>query len=350
METVLQKISVIVPVYNVEDYLHKCIDSILSQTYSNFELLLIDDGSTDNSAKICDQYAQKDFRVEVFHKVNGGVSAARNLGIENAIGEWICFVDSDDWIESEVLHDVRSKIENKIVDLVIWGYKLAYPKYSSEINVPCSGFFSGKTEVYKLLIQSDMKKLLESPCNKLYCTSIIKDNSLHFDTNLSLMEDSKFNWSYFNYVQSIYAINEIYYNYRINHNRKSLSSKYIDNILEIKTENVAKRLNFFINYDGKYKKQYLSFLEKDIEMAHLDLILAMYENNVSVDKRRASIKRILNRDRIDFYRGGFIYKILITKNVIFIDIVLKLRYFLNQYVPHAKFIWLYLKKIIRRTE
>ena len=99
----IRLISVVVPIYNVEDVLCFCIDSILNQTYSNFELLLVDDGSTDKSGDICDQYARKDTRIRVFHKENGGVSSARNLGIDNAIGECICFVDSDDYLEPDYL-------------------------------------------------------------------------------------------------------------------------------------------------------------------------------------------------------------------------------------------------------
>lgn len=94
----MPKISIIVPVYNTERYLSKCIDSILSQSFTDFELLLINDGSLDYSGAICDQYAANDSRVTVFHKENGGVSSARNLGLDNARGEWVTFVDSDDWI------------------------------------------------------------------------------------------------------------------------------------------------------------------------------------------------------------------------------------------------------------
>lgn len=94
------KISVIVPVYNAEQYLHRCIDSILAQTFTDFELLLIDDGSKDNSGDICDGYAMKDERVRVFHKKKGGVSSARNLGLDNAKGEWVSFVDADDYLDN----------------------------------------------------------------------------------------------------------------------------------------------------------------------------------------------------------------------------------------------------------
>ena len=115
-------ISVIVPVYNTEQYLPRCIESILSQSFTDFELLLIDDGSTDGSGKICDAYAEKDNRIRVFHKENGGVSSARNMGLDEAKGEWVYFVDSDD----ELLHDglqVLFDNTNKEVDVVLAGFE-----------------------------------------------------------------------------------------------------------------------------------------------------------------------------------------------------------------------------------
>ena len=105
-------ISIIVPVYNAEKYLHRCVDSILAQTFTDFELLLINDGSKDNSGKICDEYAAKDPRVRVFHKENGGVSSARNMGLDNAKGEWVTFVDSDDWL----VHNIYEKMLHKLVE------------------------------------------------------------------------------------------------------------------------------------------------------------------------------------------------------------------------------------------
>lgn len=117
-------ISVIVPVYNAEKYISKCIDSILSQTFKDFELILINDGSTDNSDLICGKYASIDNRVKVFHKQNGGAGSARNLGVQKAVGDWIMFVDADDWIEPECL-DICSKYISRNIDLIVFSCNLA---------------------------------------------------------------------------------------------------------------------------------------------------------------------------------------------------------------------------------
>lgn len=115
---ILLKVSIIVPVYKAELYIRKCIDSILSQTFTNFELLLIDDGSPDNCGKICDEYAELDTRVHVFHKENGGVSAARNLGLDHAKGDYVCFIDSDDWIDPDMLETLIGWEQKKQTDLL----------------------------------------------------------------------------------------------------------------------------------------------------------------------------------------------------------------------------------------
>ena len=107
----IPNISVIVPVYNTEQYLRRCIDSVLAQTYKDFELLLIDDGSKDSSGAICDEYAAQDTRVRVFHKENGGLTSARNYGLDHAVGHWITHVDSDDWIEKEMFAEMLAKAD-----------------------------------------------------------------------------------------------------------------------------------------------------------------------------------------------------------------------------------------------
>lgn len=112
-------ISIIVPVYNVEEYLPKCLDSIINQTYKNLEIIVVNDGSTDNSGKICDEYGERDYRIMVIHKANRGVSSSRNIGIKNASGEYILFVDSDDEIEKDYVNVMARAVTNSDCDLVI---------------------------------------------------------------------------------------------------------------------------------------------------------------------------------------------------------------------------------------
>ena len=137
-------VSVIVPVYKAEKWLHRCVDSILTQTMEDFELLLIDDGSPDRSGEICDEYAAKDSRVRVFHKENGGVSSARNLGLDNAKGEYICFLDSDDWIDSETLEACE--------DVIMFGNE----KFRKERFPEDEGF-----EIYDLIAKYGLRLVLD---------------------------------------------------------------------------------------------------------------------------------------------------------------------------------------------
>ena len=122
------KISVIVPIYKVEPYLRQCFDSIVGQTYRNLEIILIDDGSPDNCGAICNEYAERDNRVTVIHKQNGGLSAARNDGIAATTGDWIAFVDSDDWIETDYYEKLLAAVEIRNSDIVISGcFLMEYP-------------------------------------------------------------------------------------------------------------------------------------------------------------------------------------------------------------------------------
>ena len=170
-------ISVIVPVYNVEKYLRRCLDSILVQTYSNIEILLIDDGSTDQSGKICDEFAKLDSRVRVFHKENGGVSTARNLGIEQAKGEYITFIDSDDYADEELISYLYGLIKyaNAEISICCANTEIlvcAADLYNEETIKFYAGTNDGKKEV--LTVHESIKRLLYeqgffvSPWAKLY--------------------------------------------------------------------------------------------------------------------------------------------------------------------------------------
>lgn len=189
-------ISVIIPVYNTEKYLHRCIDSVLAQTYKDFELLLIDDGSKDSSGIICDEYAAKDARVRVFHKENGGVSSARNFGLDNAKGEWITFVDSDDYIEENFLKSFEGNLD---ADLVVGNIqkirKQEKEEYSSHIS---PGYYNDiKSEVANCLTNL----CFLAPWGKMFRRQLVL--GLHFDESMCISEDTKYVFSFMSRSKSL---------------------------------------------------------------------------------------------------------------------------------------------------
>lgn len=202
-------ISVIVPVYNVEKYLDKCIQSILNQSFTDFELLLIDDGSTDQSGAICDAYALQDERIRVFHKENGGVSSARNMGLDEAKGEWIAFVDSDDWVIESYFSELLSA---KDVDLVVSGVFLV--NESIQFSPPCKLL---KVENDLLFLDKQLCCIyFRTPWSKLFKNKIIRMQSLRFNTSLRIGEDTDFILRYLCTVNVIQFISTCPYHYREN--------------------------------------------------------------------------------------------------------------------------------------
>lgn len=181
-----EKISVIVPVYNVEFYLEKCVKSILNQTYSNFEILLINDGSTDNSSSICDKLKILDDRVKVFHKSNSGVSATRNFGIENSKGSLITFIDSDDFIKNDMLEILYSNLEKFNADISIGKVVDTFDKdYTfNEISEEISNW-DNETAVKEIL---NAKKTSFFPVAKLFKKNLFE--RIRFNDNFKLAEDA----------------------------------------------------------------------------------------------------------------------------------------------------------------
>lgn len=199
MESNKLTISVIVPVYNTELYLHRCIDSILSQTFTDFELLLINDGSTDRSGEICDEYAGKDKRVRVFHKENGGVSSARNIGLDEARGEWIAFVDSDDWVSPKLLEILHGEAEKGKHDLVFCNYAEVYKK---QIMVSYHCCYASKKDYICCTIDGVLGGYL---WNKLVRKSLFSKTT-KFHTGYDLWEDLQISVQLFFYAESVYAL------------------------------------------------------------------------------------------------------------------------------------------------
>lgn len=201
-------ISVVVPIYNMGKSLSACIESILIQSFTDFEVLLIDDGSTDNSIEICNKYAQNDSRVRVFQKKNGGVSSARNLGIENANGEWITFVDSDDFIPVDALLNLS---KNDCEDLIIGGYK---NHISDElISLQNETTIVKSVDFGEFLSLNINASLFRTPWCKLFKKEIIIRENLKFDSSLIFGEDTVFVTSYLLFCSSIRICNKYCYNY-----------------------------------------------------------------------------------------------------------------------------------------
>ena len=201
-------ISVIVPVYNAEKYLRACLDSIVNQTYKNIEIILVDDGSTDGSGAICNEYADKDVRIKVYHIPNGGVSNARNLGIDNANGEYISFVDSDDEVSREYVEKLYCAIEYKEQDLVIGNFCDVYEnrKIIQHENLSTIGNLQDD--------YANIRILLQGPWGKLYRSEILKKYKIRFRVDISLAEDQIFNYDFLKKVSTYTLIQEtIYYYY-----------------------------------------------------------------------------------------------------------------------------------------
>lgn len=209
----MPKISVIIPIYNnKEEYLKKCLTSVLNQTFSDFELILVDDGAKDESLKICQSFAEQDPRVKVFTKKNGGISSARNYGIEKSVSEYICFIDHDDWVEAEYLETFISNVGNS--DLLITNYNLVQ-RDKIEKNKKFV-FFELEKDIFE---PSDFNqnyefKLTNVPWNKIYKRSIIIENNIRFLENIRIGgEDLIFVMEYALKISKIKLINAYTYNY-----------------------------------------------------------------------------------------------------------------------------------------
>ena len=233
------KLSIIIPVYNVEPYITKCINSILTQGHSYIELLLIDDGSPDNAGTICDAYAKKYPFIKTFHQENRGVSSARNLGLKEAKGEWGWFIDSDDWIESDALDIMLPYLDNCNVDIIEFSFKR---------NKDTISFFPHNITIFEN--KNIMKFFLCFPKFHLW-NKIIKRNiigSIKFLEGLSIGEDFLFLSQVFDKATKYYFINKVIYNY--------IDNRTISAMNTLSKQKYTQNINLIINYITKYKNQY----------------------------------------------------------------------------------------------
>lgn len=206
-------VSVIIPVYNVEKYLCECLDSVINQTYTNLEIILVDDGSPDNCGRICDEYAENDNRIRVIHKKNGGLSSARNAGIEISSGEWIFFCDSDDLIENELIEKALNKAISDKTDICFFDFDRFYKDYSTTHQTIKSdeNVFRDTKEIKTLITYfSEMS----SACIYIVKSQIIK-NSIWFAENIKYLEDELFKFQLYSQINSFSYVHKVFYHYRV---------------------------------------------------------------------------------------------------------------------------------------
>lgn len=207
----MKKISVIVPIYNVENYIEKCIESIVNQTYKNLEIILVNDGSEDNSVLICEKWLKKDKRIILFHKENGGLSDARNYALDRASGEYLVFVDSDDFIELDMLEKLYLAVTKNDSDVAICGFKNIYENYetSQYLTLNNEKIVTGKSILKQVF--TPLGYVYVVVWNKIYKKDIFKN--LRFDKG-KIYEDEFINFRIFYNITKVTIVNECLYNYR----------------------------------------------------------------------------------------------------------------------------------------
>ena len=318
-------ISIIIPVYNVASYLNRCVTSIINQEMTNWECILVDDGSTDGSGEICDHFSILDSRISVIHQKNQGVSIARNRGIKEAKGEFICFVDSDDWVSEKYLSDLTKGLKNESIDMVVTGINQEFSNHSSKTIKP-NRLIQMKLQNAYTQVFVDYAELFYGPVCILYKLSIIKDHNLSFPENLSLGEDMLFNLRYMNHIRMIMLAPYANYFYRIQ-NSNTLMTIYRDD-------------RFFIEYElWKFREEFLKKhrMWNNISQEYMYRQLWGIVYNGIFNKRKPTIsymKKIMETKEIEDLKGY--YELFNTKP------------WIKKAIIRRAYIFFYLTRIIKQ--
>ena len=257
-----KKISVIIPVYKVEKYIRQCIDSVIGQTYQNLEIILVDDGSPDNCGAICDEYARQDSRIQVIHQENQGVSVARNVGIGIATGEWIMFVDPDDWLELDCCSQVMGIADNSRNNIIYFQREMDDEEGNCLIKYPNIDSFQLNNEMIQSMKFDSYIGKSETlgfqsivPWAKLYHVKFLRDYHCLFPNGLKRSQDIIFNLYCQEYIKDAFYFNYVGYHNRINPG--SVCQRYNKEMFDISLQflNELKKLviKFHAN-DNKYIK------------------------------------------------------------------------------------------------
>lgn len=305
----MTKISIIVPVYNAEAYIHKCVDSILAQTFMDFELLLVDDGSTDNSSAICDDYAKTDERVKVIHKPNGGVSSARNAGLDTAKGEYVVFIDSDDFVGEEYLGGMLEAEDDKRT-LIITDYQPFNEDGIEDRAFPEA--FSVDCDLNTAVVQNFRDLVFDfrvfPPYCKLYSRAVIEESGLRFNTEIRTAEDFDFNMRYIENADRICYVPSTEYKYRVGYKKYTPSNHGVLGDSEIKSAHImangmvcfAKRLGV---YDEVYDEICLWAAKKHY-FNRLPMLFTESEEVSTAERRRLYKKLVSDEVYRRLYKRG----------------------------------------------
>ncbi len=293
------KISAIMPVYNVEKFIGKCIESLQAQTLTEWELIAVDDGSPDNSGAICDEYAKNDSRITVIHKENGGAPSARNTAIPQAKGEYLYFVDSDDWAEPTMFEDMYKMAKENNAQLVVAGFFIdTYHSdtefYTQKQTLPTKEFASQR-EFREYAHKMFDKNLLYTPWNKLFERKFIMDNDIRFRN--TFWDDFPFNLDVVRDVERVVLLEDCYYHF-MRARADSETAKYRSDMLDKREEEHGWMLDLYKYWDVDSAES-----QEMIQRRYIERIVGCVENvtntacTLSTKEKKAAIKAMLNSDR-----------------------------------------------------
>lgn len=282
------KISVIIPVYNVEKYLKRCLDSVVTQTYKNLEIILVDDGSTDNSGKICDEYAAKDKRIIVIHKENGGLSDARNKGLDICTGDYISFIDSDDWIDLNYFDVLLKNLLEYDVDIACCDY-LRTDKYEQNNDVSIE---NAQIFIDEKILEIYLEKELVSACDKLYRKEKFYD--VRFPLK-KVNEDISTIFLVFTKSRSIAYIDKNLYFYFRNTNSITKSKFSIKNL------DLLHAWNEVLNLSRNYSNEIQKLADFRLKKAYFSLLGIIAYNGMDNTAENNEIKNFLLKNFNDNY-------------------------------------------------
>lgn len=307
-------VSIITPVYNSEKFLEQCIQSIINQTYPYWQLILVNDGSSDKSGEICKFYEKKDKRINSYHIKNQGVSHARNFGLKMVKGKWIAFIDSDDFVNNTYISNLI--MGNTIYDFIVGGYK-TFGVITKNIQLSNDNINLDRKNIKKIDVEDNNPNIniTYHICGKLYRTNIINSRNIEFPVNMKLAEDTCFNLKYLSHCSSIKTIDDIGYNYRIiSYGKHTLDfNKYI----------IHK--NIFNDYIKEFElahKSNLNIIKRNIERA---LFESLYEE-ICKDSNYIVIKNIRKKLKENNIKIHKLFPIRLIKRSFFYLLVFELPY------------------------